>query len=218
MSLILSIETSTKPCSVAIHDNGKLVANKILNIDRSHSEYLLLLIDQLFSIIPYDKSDLSAIAISKGPGSYTGLRVGLSTAKGLCFGLDIPLISINTLKIMIEGVSAYNITNYLLCPMIDARRNEVYCMLVDDGSKIIESINAKIIDEDSFEEILNKRKIIFFGDGSHKCKEIIKSPNAIFLNDIIPNSLFMGKLALDKFQKREFEDLDFVPTYLKSPV
>ncbi len=221
MSLILSIESSTKACSVALHSKGSIIVNNILFIDRSHSEYLLQMIDQLFSIIPYDKSDLEAIAISKGPGSYTGLRVGLSTAKGLCFGLDIPLISINTLEIMINEVYKIN-QNNLLCPMIDARRSEVYCMLGkkdDNELNIIEPIQAKIIDKDSFSDILKKEKVLFFGDGSDKCKEMIKNSNAFFIKDIIPNAKFMGDIAFDSFSKNKFEDLNsFEPLYLKSPI
>lgn len=223
MALILSIETSTKVCSIAIHNNEKLITNKLLNIEKSHSEYLLQMIDHLFSYIPFNKNNLDAIAISQGPGSYTGLRVGISIAKGLCFGLDIPLIAINTLEIMINEVSRFNHQNNILCPMIDARRNEVYCMLAKKKYlkelKIIENINAKIIDQNSFSKILEKEKILFFGDGASKCQSLISNPNAIFIKDIISNARFMGDIAYHKLCNKEFEDLDyFEPLYLKSPI
>ena len=212
---ILNIETSTKACSVALHKNGELiVCREDVTANFSHSEKLLKFISELFSDEKLSLSDLDAIAVSMGPGSYTGLRIGVSTAKGLCYGLDIPLISISTLKAMSFGM-ALEIKADLYCPMIDARRMEVYSAFFDINNTEVRKIQADIIDENSYKKELEK-KVVFFGDGSEKLIEKIKDKNAIFVSDIHPSAKNMGLLSYQKFTKSLFEDLAyFEPFYLK---
>ena len=212
---ILNIETSTKACSVALHKNGELIVSREdVTTNFSHSEKLLKFISELFSDAKLSLSDLDAIAVSKGPGSYTGLRIGVSTAKGLCYGLDIPLISISTLKAMSFGM-ALEIKADLYCPMIDARRMEVYSAFFDINNTEVRKIQADIIDENSYKKELEK-KVVFFGDGSEKIKEKIKHENAMFISNIHPSAKNMGLLSYQKFNKSLFEDLAyFEPFYLK---
>jgi tRNA threonylcarbamoyladenosine biosynthesis protein TsaB len=212
---ILNIETSTKACSVALHKNGELIVSREdVTTNFSHSEKLLKFISKLFSDAKLSLSDLDAIAVSMGPGSYTGLRIGVSTAKGLCYGLDIPLISISTLKAMSFGM-ALEIKADLYCPMIDARRMEVYSAFFDINNTEVRKIQADIIDENSYKKELEK-KVVFFGDGSEKLIEKIKDKNAIFVSDIHPSAKNMGLLSYQKFTKSLFEDLAyFEPFYLK---
>ena len=212
---ILNIETSTKACSVALHKNGELiVCREDVTANFSHSEKLLKFISELFSDEKLSISDLDAIAVSMGPGSYTGLRIGVSTAKGLCYGLDIPLISISTLKAMSFGM-ALEIKADLYCPMIDARRMEVYSAFFDINNTEVRKIQADIINENSYKKELEK-KVVFFGDGSEKLIEKIKDKNAIFVSDIHPSAKNMGLLSYQKFTKSLFEDLAyFEPFYLK---
>ena len=212
---ILNIETSTKACSVALHKNGELIVSREdVTTNFSHSEKLLKFISKLFSDAKLSLSDLDAIAVSMGPGSYTGLRIGVSTAKGLCYGLDIPLISISTLKAMSFGM-ALEIKADLYCPMIDARRMEVYSAFFDINNTEVRKIQADIIDENSYKKELEK-KVVFFGDGSEKIKEKIKHKNAMFISDIHPSAKNMGLLSYQKFTKSLFEDLAyFEPFYLK---
>ncbi len=167
-------------------------------------------------------TDLDAVAVSKGPGSYTGLRIGVSTAKGYCYGLNIPLISVDTLAGMAAGLIQKTLDvnqsdNVLFCPMIDARRMEVYTALFNSNLEKVENVSAKIIDENSFNEELLKYKIIFGGDGALKCKETLAhQPNAIFYNDFFPSAKFIYKIAEQKFVNKEFEDTAyFEPYYLK---
>lgn len=216
MSLILSIETSTPVCSIALHDEGKLIASQELLQEKSHSQSLAIMIRDILASAHIDKKDLKAIAVSEGPGSYTGLRIGTSTAKGLCFALSIPLIAINSLFAMASGVNKFNKTNSLLVPMLDARRMEVYCMQVSSASEIITETEAKIIDEGSYAKELEKGQIIFFGNGADKCSEVIRHQNAVFLNHIHTSAVHMGELAYEKFVINDFEDLAyFEPFYLK---
>lgn len=213
--MILSIETSTDVCSVAIHKDGELIASSFSKEAFSHAERLAPMIDTILKDNKLDKRELLAVAVSAGPGSYTGLRIGTATAKGLCYALDIPLISINTLDSMLEGLdSKYRST--LLCPMIDARRMEVYCLIGKEGGEIIAKTHAKIIDEDSFIEILNQEKIVFYGNGAKKCKGTINHENAEFIDDIIPSAINIGELATTKYNQGDFADLIyFEPDYLK---
>ena len=212
---ILNIETSTKACSVALHKNGELIVSREdVTTNFSHSEKLLKFISELFSDAKLSLSDLDAIAVSMGPGSYTGLRIGVSTAKGLCYGLDIPLISISTLKAMSFGM-ALEIKADLYCPMIDARRMEVYSAFFDINNTEVRKIQADIIDENSYKKELEK-KVVFFGDGSEKIKEKIRHKNAMFISDIHPSAKNMGLLSYQKFTESLFEDLAyFEPFYLK---
>ena len=212
---ILNIETSTKACSVALHNYGELIVySEDVTANFSHSEKLLKFISELFSDANLSLSDLDAIAVSMGPGSYTGLRIGVSTAKGLCYGLDIPLISISTLKAMSFGM-ALEIKADLYCPMIDARRMEVYSAFFDKNNTEVRKIQADIIDENSYKKELDK-KVVFFGDGSEKIKEKIKHKNAMFISNIHPSAKNMGLISYQKFTKSLFEDLAyFEPFYLK---
>lgn len=217
MISILSIDTSTKACSVAIHNDGVLVASRFLLEDKSHSVKLLSLVQEVLKESKMALKDLSGIAISKGPGSYTGLRIGVSTVKGLCYAADLPLLSVGSLELMANGVKKTVSEDALLCPMIDARRMEVYCTVYDTDLNIVNPIEAKIIDETSFANELRDQSIYFFGDGSAKCKETFRNHSkAKFVDDIHPNAEWMGDLVFDKYKKAEFEDLAyFEPYYLK---
>ena len=214
MCLILSIETSTRSCSVALSLNGKLV-NSIEEVSEqySHSEQLTVFIEQLLLNENIKVSDLDAIAIGSGPGSYTGLRIGTSTAKGLCFACGIPLIAIPTLDAMAEGMKK-NYPDMQLCPMIDARRMEVYCAVY--YSNLASSVEAKVINEDSFKKELSQGSVLFFGDGANKCQNMLSHPNAKFELGIYPSASDMIFIAYNKYENKEFEDLAyFEPFYLK---
>jgi tRNA threonylcarbamoyladenosine biosynthesis protein TsaB len=216
MSLILSLETSAKVCSVAIHDQGKLITTKEIHIEQSHASKLAVLMDEVIKESRIELSQLSAVAVSSGPGSYTGLRIGTSTAKGLCFALDIPLISIGSLELLAYQMSKQNSSNAYLCPMIDARRMEVYCEVFDSSLAVVQPIEAKVIESSSFVELLEQNEIIFFGDGSDKCREQITHPNTRFVSGIYAAASEMGQPVYQKFQKQQFEDLaNFEPHYLK---
>ncbi len=215
MALILALETSTKNCSVALFNNGNLVAVKEQNSDGyMHAEQLTLFVNAVLKEGEVALKNLDAIALSKGPGSYTGLRIGTSTAKGLCYALDIPLISISTLQAMAFGI-AQKEEYALFCPMIDARRMEVFAAIFDSDNKEIRAVNADVVDEDTYSSYLDE-KVLFFGDGAIKCKAIINNTNAYFIEDIYPSAINLGVLADIKFQNMEFEDVAyFEPFYLK---
>ena len=217
MSLILSIDTSTKVCSVALHKEGKLLAISELYTEKSHSGMLTTLCENVVKHAGFSLKSLDAIAVAKGPGSYTGLRIGVSTAKGFCFALDKPLIAVNTLEAMAYQIKDFYDKTYLLCPMIDARRMEVYCQVYDNQMIIISETEAKIIDELSFSEILNEKKIVFFGDGAAKCQAEITHKNAVFLpTEIHPSTKTVGLVATKSFEKSLFENVvTFEPFYLK---
>jgi len=238
MALILSLETSTTICSAALHEDGTLLASKELLTPQSASSQLAPIIDQLLKESKISPKEIQAVAVASGPGSYTGLRIGVATAKGLCFALQVPLIAINTLELM-----AYQVVNSssspsplergpglpaegrfspqaggeaLLCPMLDARRMEVYCLLADLDLNSVEQTQAKVIDEVSFTELLDRKSIYFFGNGADKCRDIIKHPNAKFMEGINPSAKQLGEMAFQKFSENEFEDLSsFEPHYLK---
>ena len=215
MALILLIETATKSCSVSLSSENKIIACKEeVNKQYSHAEKLTVFITELFKTQDFSIKDLDAIAVSKGPGSYTGLRIGISTAKGLCYALDIPLISVSTLKAMAFRMAQKEESD-LYCPMIDARRMEVYNAFYNNTNKEIRGIQADIIEAHSYQKELDK-KVLFFGDGAQKCKQIIQHPNAKFLDDIFPSSKDMLEIANEKFSEKNFEDVAyFEPFYLK---
>ena len=221
MSVILQIETATTSCSVALAVDSKVVAFKQINERNIHAEVITSFIDELIASANLTYTDLNAIAVSSGPGSYTGLRIGVSTAKGLCFALDKPLIAIETLEAMAYGVIHNDgVTigqDTLLCPMIDARRMEVYCALFDATGQKVRPTSADIIDEQSFADELNKHQIIFFGDGADKCEATLGvNPNAQFLLGFVNSATFLTQKAAEKFDKKEFEDVAyFEPYYLK---
>ena len=215
MSLILSFDTSTKNCSVALFEKEKLLSIKQENaINYSHSEQLTVFIEDVLKTAKISKEELNAVAIGRGPGSYTGLRIGTSTAKGLCYALDIPLISIPTLQAMAFGLSKqYN--SDLFCPMIDARRMEVFAALYDQNNNTIREVRADILENETYQEYLNK-KIVFFGDGAAKYKNVLKHANAIFIDEFLVSAEYIGYLAYNRFVSNKFEDVAyFEPFYLK---
>jgi tRNA threonylcarbamoyladenosine biosynthesis protein TsaB len=217
MALILSIETSTPVCSAALSRNGELIDVRESFDEKSHATSLTIFIQELFDQNGFKPSDIDAVAVSEGPGSYTGLRIGVSVAKGLCFGLNKPLIAIDTLKAMALMASdkIENKPKYY-CSMIDARRMEVYTALFDANFQKTEETRALIIDSDPFPEMLSQHTVAFFGNGSDKCRTIIDSSNAIFIGNIYPSAKYMGVLAFEAFQKAEFRDVAyFEPFYLK---
>lgn len=211
---ILCLETSTRSCSVALGQNGKLLALKeSLDEKYSHAENLTVFIEEVCAHAKIALKNIDAVAVSKGPGSFTGLRIGVSTAKGLCYALNKPLIAINSLESM--AVSCIS-PGVLVCPMIDAKRMEVYCAVYNEKLNEINKTSAKIIDESSFSDLLEKRKVLFFGDGAEKCKPQIRSHNAVFINDINPSAKFMIPIAEKYFAEKKFEDVAyFEPFYLK---
>ena len=213
MELILCIETSTKSCSVALAQNGKTIdCIELVSDQYSHSEKLTLFIEQLLKQQQKSFSDLDAIAVSKGPGSYTGLRIGVSTAKGICYAIEKPLISISTLEAMAYGMSL-KFPQATYCPMLDARRVEVYCAFY---GKLTSEIEAKVLDKQSFSKELEKQEIIFFGDGSDKFEQIVDNSKAKFVPDFFPSAAHMSTLAHLAFQNKKFEDVAyFEPFYLK---
>lgn len=221
MGLILNIETATQICSVALSKDGKTISFCESNDTNSHASQLTVLIQKLLKTSDVSIEQLDAVAVSKGPGSYTGLRIGVSTAKGICFGANIPLIAIDTLTALANGVRSIRSISEdepkkLLCPLIDARRMEVYTSVFKPDLSTIEEVNAKIIDDKSFLDILDKYEILFFGNGAEKCKETITHKNALFIDKINNSADFMSDLSEKAFQNKDFEDLAyFEPFYLK---
>ena len=215
MALFLLIETATKSCSVSLSSENKIIACKEeVNEQYSHAEKLTVFITELFKTQDFTIKDLDAVAVSKGPGSYTGLRISVSTAKGLCYALDIPLISVSTLKAMAFGMAQKEKSD-LYCPMIDARRMEVYNAFYNSTNKEIRGIQADIIEACSYQKELDK-KVLFFGDGAEKCKQMIQHPNARFIDGFFPSSKDMLEIANEKFAEKDFEDVVyFEPFYLK---
>ncbi|MEC8853065.1 MAG: tRNA (adenosine(37)-N6)-threonylcarbamoyltransferase complex dimerization subunit type 1 TsaB [Bacteroidota bacterium] len=215
MALFLLIETATKSCSVSLSSENKIIAcEEEVNEQYSHAEKLTVFITELFKTQDFTIKDLDAVAVSKGPGSYTGLRISVSTAKGLCYALDIPLISVSTLKAMAFGMAQKEKSD-LYCPMIDARRMEVYNAFYNSTNKEIRGIQADIIEACSYQKELDK-KVLFFGDGAEKCKQMIQHPNARFIDGIFPSSKDMLEIANEKFAEKDFEDIAyFEPFYLK---
>jgi len=215
---ILHIETATQVCSVALSANGILLQLRESSEKNSHSATVTLFIDEVMKSAGLAYKALDAVAISKGPGSYTGLRIGVSTAKGICYAIDKPLIAISTLQSMAAGAKPGEPSHpYLLCPMIDARRMEVYTALYDPDLVPARDTRAEIIDESSFAEELKQHQVWFFGDGAAKCKPVLGNhPNARFLDDFQLSAANMIKLAEDKYARSEFEDVVyFEPYYLK---
>lgn len=216
MALLLSIETATTTCSVSVHQDNQLLVNQSVYINHSHSSRLAPIINSAIAQAGHQLKDLEGIGLSMGPGSYTGLRIGTSTAKGLCYALDIPLVAINTLEAMALQVIKFFPEEYLFCPMIDARRMEVYSTIVNSDLDIVQETTPTIIDQQTFVEVLDGTPLVFFGNGADKCKGVIKNSNAYFVDGIEPNASTVGELAYGKFVKKEFEDLAyFEPFYLK---
>ncbi len=214
MNIILNIETTTKNCSVSIAEKGKIIAIKELNNGNySHAEVLHPFIVDILKEANLTSDSIDAVAVSKGPGSYTGLRIGVSAAKGLCFAFDKPLISIDTLTSLSYSIA---IEEGVIVPMLDARRMEVYSAVFDKKHNQIREIKAEIIDENSFCEYLENSTVYFLGDGSQKCKEFITHENAIFIDAMFPSAKEMAKLSYDKYKKNDIENVAyFEPFYLK---
>ncbi|WP_276360821.1 tRNA (adenosine(37)-N6)-threonylcarbamoyltransferase complex dimerization subunit type 1 TsaB [Daejeonella sp. H1SJ63] len=215
--LILLIETATSTCSVALSENGNIIAVKEVNERNIHASHITLFIGEVMQQAGKKYSDLNAVAISKGPGSYTGLRIGVSTAKGLCYALDIPLIGVDTVEAMASGMLGQQEIpdDSLLIPMIDARRMEVYTGIFEKDMKAIEPVSAKIVDEGSFVEF-NDRQLYLFGDGAGKFEEMFADYRNVHFIDFVNSASNMNLLACSKFLNNEKENLAyFEPFYLK---
>lgn len=220
---ILCIETSTNCCSAAITINGQAVASRENLVGANHASELPVFIDQLLQEAREQGWQLDAVALSQGPGSYTGLRIGASTAKGLCYGMNIPLIPVDTLQVLcatlLQTTSLEDST--LLCPMLDARRMEVYTALYEQTAnneyRILDNgtVEAKIIDEGSFVETLDKHTVYFFGNGAEKCQTVIQHANAKFVSHIVPQARYMGEIA-EKMPILDIKQMAYYePFYLK---
>lgn len=214
LALILNIETATKNCSVSLAEDGKVLLLKEFNEGGySHAEKLHLFINEVIEQSGKKMTELNAVAVSKGPGSYTGLRIGVSAAKGLCFALDIPLIAINTLTSLAHSIS---ISKGHKIPLLDARRMEVYSQVLNIENEIAEEVKAEIIDEHSFNKYLDKGEVTFVGDGAEKCKSVITHANAKFIDNYFPSAKEMAILSYNKYKKNDIEDVAyFEPFYLK---
>jgi tRNA threonylcarbamoyladenosine biosynthesis protein TsaB len=218
MPCILYIETATEVCSVAVSKQSKIIFQKEETEGPSHAVLLGRFVNEAIEYLRSENIKLDAIAVSCGPGSYTGLRIGVSEAKGLCFGLNIPLIAVSTLQLLAHGVIERELTNSpaVLCPMIDARRMEVYDSLFDNKLNILKPVSADIIDENSFADTLTDNKVFFFGNGAEKCRNILQHPNAAFIDNIYPSATDMMKLAEAAYKDKTFVDVAyFEPFYLK---
>lgn len=222
MSLILHLETAASVCSVALANEGKLIAIRESDEKNAHSKVITRFIEEVMRETGNDLSDLDAVAVSEGPGSYTGLRIGVATAKGLCYSLDRPMIAVPTLQSMAAGMvvgskdKLFRLPVFYV-PMLDARRMEVYDAVFDANGKLVRETRAEIIDDRSFAEFLKDHQLVFAGDGAEKCKSIFGGhPDVFFAEDFRITASSMIPLALQKFQTKAFEDVAyFEPAYLK---
>ena len=213
MTYILNIETATKNCSVSLAKNGNTILTKeIAEQGYSHAEKLHVFMEEILNETDISARDLKAVAVSKGPGSYTGLRIGVSSAKGLCYALGIPLISVSTLQVLAKQVA---IENGFVVPMIDARRMEVYSAIFDKNHQNIKEVQAEVLTDNSYAEFVEP--IYFIGDCQEKCQSVLTKPHFIFLPEIVfPSSKEMSQLSFEKFTNNDFEDVAyFEPFYLK---
>ena len=218
MSVILHIESATEGCSVAVSDEGQLVFNKEDHSSHNNAVSLGVLADEAMSLVDSRGLKLDAVAVSEGPGSYTGLRIGVSMAKGICYGRGLKLISVSTLKLLcVQPLLTMELPDdALLCPMIDARRMEVYAAIYDRALNPVREIRADIVDHDTYLEYLDRHQVWFMGNGAAKCKDSIGHPNAHFLDDVNPLARWMFPLAEQSFNREEFRDVAyFEPYYLK---
>jgi tRNA threonylcarbamoyladenosine biosynthesis protein TsaB len=216
--MIICLETATNICSVALCDSAGIISLKESDESKSHASLLTVFIDEMLKENGIGARELDAVAVSKGPGSYTGLRIGVSVAKGIAYGASIPLIGIETTLSMFWGIykSREADKNTLFCPMLDARRMEVYYAIYDAGGRTIKEISAEIISENSFINIPESQKIIFFGDGEAKCKDVIKQKNALFYDDFRISASYMHQPVIQAIKNHHFEDVAyFEPLYLK---
>ena len=218
MSCILSIETSTDVCSVAMSENGQCIFKEEDHSGPNHAVSLGVFVDEALSFTDNHAIPLGAVAVSQGPGSYTGLRIGVSMAKGICYGRDVPLLAVPTLEVMaVPVLLSHEIEeDALLCPMIDARRMEVYSAIYDRALKPLRKTRADVVDGDTYREFLDNHPVYFFGNGAAKCMETINHPNAHLIEGIEPLAKYMFPLAERKWVQKEYEDVAyFVPFYLK---
>ena len=219
MSCILNIETSTDVCSVAISDSGQVIFNKEDHSGPNHAVKLGVYVDEALDFLDSHGLPLEAVAVSCGPGSYTGLRIGVSMAKGICYGRGVKLIAVPTLELMAVPVllgEHPEEEDALIIPMLDARRMEVYAEVLDRALKVVRPIQADIVDADTYKEYLDKHQVYFFGNGAAKCMETINHPNAHLVEGIEPLAKNMAPLAEKRFVEGKFEDVAyFVPFYLK---
>ena len=216
MSIILHLETATKNCSVALSHSGKLLAlEENYSENYSHGERLTGFIQKALKKANLTINEIDAVSVSKGPGSYTGLRIGVATAKGICFALDVPLIGINSLQILAGKIKS--IQESLLFPMIDARRMEVYTMVLNEKKEILKPTFSELINENSFDTFPRGKKWIFIGDGIKKCKELLNGSHIDYRFDVkFPSAYEMIPLAFEAFENKRFEDVAyFEPFYLK---
>jgi len=216
--VILHIETSTNVCSVAVSEHSDLLFSVSDDNGMNHAALLSGFVDQALKFIKAHNKKPDAVAVSSGPGSYTGLRIGVSTAKGLCYGLDIPLIAVSTLEIIAtDALKKINEKNdFLICPMIDARRMEVYAAFYNSENEVFRNIMADIIDENSYSVILDQHKVYFAGNGAGKCKTTITHNNANFIDNIYPLAENMIAIATKAYIEKNFVDIAyFEPFYLK---
>ncbi|HCX99326.1 MAG TPA: tRNA (adenosine(37)-N6)-threonylcarbamoyltransferase complex dimerization subunit type 1 TsaB [Bacteroidales bacterium] len=224
MSFILCIETGTSTCSVALGQNGRVIdVEESHDPENNHAKNTTLFIDNILKRQGLRAKDLGAVCVGKGPGSYTGLRIGVSVAKGICYGSGIPLLAVGSLQAMAQGVvemiedGKQQSIPSMLCPMIDARRMEVYSQLFSVKAEVLTGVEAKVLDVNSFSDYLLENKILFFGNGSEKAKDVITSPNALFLDGFNPSARFMIHLAEKLYNQNKFEDVAyFEPFYLKN--
>lgn len=219
MSCILNIDTSTNVCSVAVSQDGACIFDKEDHSGPNHAERLGAFVDEALSFIDNHAIPLDAVAVSCGPGSYTGLRIGVSMAKGICYGRDVKLLAVPTLELLCVPVLLREMVtddDALLCPMLDARRMEVYAQLFTRSLREVRPIQADVVDADTYREYLDKHPVYFFGNGAMKCKEVIEHPNAHFIEGIEALAKNMLPLAERRMAREEFEDVAyFVPFYLK---
>ena len=219
MSCILNIDTSTNVCSVAVSQDGTCIFDKQDTLDPKHREKLGTFVDEALAFIDNNNLSLDAVAVSGGPGSYTGLRVGVSMAKGICYGRGVKLLAVPTLELLAVPVLLHHEgieENALLIPMIDARRMEVYSAVYDRALKEVRGIQADVVDENTYEEYLDRGPVYFFGNGAEKCMETINHPNAHLIKGIDALAKNMFPLAEKRIAQEKFEDVAyFVPFYLK---
>lgn len=219
MSCILHIETSTNVCSVAVSNDGECIFNKEDFSGPNHAERLGEYVDEALSFADSHAIPVDAVAVSSGPGSYTGLRIGVSMAKGICYGRNIPLLNVPTLELLSVPVLLGHDEiedDALICPMLDARRMEVYAAVYNRALQPVRPIQADVVDADTYKEWLDRHPVYFFGNGAAKCMETINHPNARLIKDIVPLAKWMFPLAEKKIAKGETEDVAyFIPFYLK---
>ncbi|WP_077196195.1 tRNA (adenosine(37)-N6)-threonylcarbamoyltransferase complex dimerization subunit type 1 TsaB [Prevotella ihumii] len=219
MACILNIETSTNVCSVAVSENGACIFEQADRNGGNHAEKLGTFVDEALSFADSHAIPVDAVAVSSGPGSYTGLRIGTSMAKGICYGSDIKLIAVPTLEVMSVPVLLHHEEiedDALIVPMIDARRMEVYSQVFTRALKTVRDIQADVVDENTYKAYLNEHPVYFFGNGAEKCMEVINHPNAHLIKGIEPLAKNMLPLAEKRFVTEQFEDVAyFVPMYLK---